>query len=129
MVEYQHELETESAPIVSNRFTRAVGRITGTDLFPSIDAVALAAVKNESLFTTLTAETQRAHLQGTRGLDYSPEVYDLGANAEKASDFLKEVHHAARSKAPTKPVFAVPTKVPPPVYSGYLSDSGRYTIL
>ena len=128
-MELQHDLEAEELLIVSNRFTRAVERITGKDIFPCIDVVAVPAAKDEGLFTLLIGETVRAHNQGVRGQDYSPELYELEKTSfvNDACKFLNGVYAVAKSQAPVK-ALCLPSKqyAAPLVMIKYLSDSGRF---
>ena|SRR3989344_4657481 len=129
-MELQHELEREEPLLVSNKFTRAVERVTGTELFPSIDAVALAAVNNERLFAMLLGEVTRAQNQGVHGQKYSPDLYGV-ENAQIETDSRKlcnDVYERALAHAQKKELPPVPSKTPilHAVRISNLSPSGRY---
>ena len=105
-MEMQMGLEAETTPKTTGRFIRAVERITGRDIFPSIDSVAEIAEQSQPAFTNLAAETGRAYAQGKRRENYAPELEYWGVNLQlgEINTFLKAVYQSGRSEAPQKPV-------------------------
>ena len=106
-MEMQMGLEEQTKLILEdNRFIRAVKRLTGRDIFPSIDAAAEAAEKDPTAHTNLVAETGRAYAQGKRRENYAPELEYWGVNLQlgEINTFLKAVYQSGRSEAPQKPV-------------------------